>query len=85
VQTILNYTRPSHADYAPTMAAFCRIKEIADLINQKKREFDNFQELLALKRKIDPPIPVLHCFREKIQICSVVQLMFSNQHLHVVH
>lgn len=61
-QTILKYTHPSHADYAPTMAALCRIKEIADLINQKKREFDNFQELLALSRKIDPLIPVLDCF-----------------------
>jgi hypothetical protein len=59
LETLLKYTRRSHEDYEPTMAALCRIKEIADLINQKKREVDNFQELLVLSRKIDPPIPGL--------------------------
>jgi len=35
-----------------------RIKEIADLINSRKKEFDSSRDMLLVAKQLDPPIKV---------------------------
>jgi hypothetical protein len=59
LQNLANVTPPTHPDSRNIALALARIKEIADLINQRKREFDSFNELLQINQLIEPPIKVL--------------------------
>jgi predicted NACHT family NTPase len=58
LQSLANATHATHPDHRNITLALQRIKEIADLINQRKKEFDSFNELLQVNQLIEPPIKV---------------------------
>lgn len=56
LQNLATTTPSTHPDHQNINTALTRIKEIADLINQRKKEFDSFNELLQVNQLIEPPI-----------------------------
>jgi hypothetical protein len=55
---LVEHTPPLHPDFVHVAYSLTKIKDIAVLINYRKREFDNYSELLIINQQIDPPIKV---------------------------
>lgn len=58
LQTLQKHTAAEHKDFPLISQALTRIKEIADLINSRKKEFDSSREMLQVAKQLDPPVKV---------------------------
>lgn len=56
VQELLKYTPPEHIDYNDLVAALVSLRDIADLINESKRDAENLPEVLRVYNAVEPRI-----------------------------
>lgn len=50
---MLKYTDSDHPDHDPLLDAIAKVEEIANSINDQKRDSENFQTLLTIQRQLD--------------------------------
>eukprot|EP01100_Stratorugosa_tubuloviscum_P000923 TRINITY_DN1201_c5_g1_i1.p1 TRINITY_DN1201_c5_g1~~TRINITY_DN1201_c5_g1_i1.p1 ORF type:complete len:1127 (-),score=499.92 TRINITY_DN1201_c5_g1_i1:73-3453(-) len=78
MQEIVKNTHETHIDYDDAQAALSKVKEIAEYLNDKKREAENKEKLQELEKKITalpPEIKIYHLsrklYREGVIDCVV--------------
>jgi hypothetical protein len=52
LQDLLKYTTPKHADYEGLSKALQKMKDVADYVNERKREAENLTQVLAIQGKL---------------------------------
>eukprot|EP00026_Physarum_polycephalum_P000728 Phypoly_transcript_00729.p1 GENE.Phypoly_transcript_00729~~Phypoly_transcript_00729.p1 ORF type:complete len:1185 (+),score=285.31 Phypoly_transcript_00729:47-3601(+) len=52
LQDLLKYTTAKHADYAQLSKALQKMKDVADYVNERKREAENLTQVLAIQAKL---------------------------------
>lgn len=52
LQDLLKYTANTHADYAKLAVALKKMKNVADYVNERKREAENLTQVLAIQSKL---------------------------------
>lgn len=60
LEDLLKHTKPEHADYAALQQARDKMKEVADYVNDKKKEAENHTMLLSIQEKLTGKFEVRH-------------------------
>jgi RhoGEF domain len=52
LQDLVKHTPPKHADHANLAKALKKMKDVADYVNERKREAENLTQVLAIQSKL---------------------------------
>lgn len=55
LEDFLKHTPPNHLDFENVDAALKKVKDVAMLINEKKRQAEEFSILIDIFNRLDPP------------------------------
>ena len=50
---LLKYTRPEHPDYDPVQSALTAMRQIATLINERKRKMESMQKIASWQQSVE--------------------------------
>jgi hypothetical protein len=64
LEDLAKQTPEDHVDHTNLIDALARMKAIAKLINEKKREAESFTKLVEIYNRLDPPVEVRHQFHQ---------------------